>query len=112
MKVYNIEAEVHKQLSFGYRVKVSVLDIGLYINGMVVFPPNKEHDYWTVKPPAMRAGRGKYSYITEFNKKLPLWEEIFDSCVDAVKLEQSYDKDRVTTVFDEDAPITLKDIPF
>lgn len=112
MKAFNIEAVVHKELSFGYRVKVSILDLGIYINGMVVFPPNEEHDYWTVKPPAMRAGRGKYVYIIEFNKKLPLWEEIFDACVDAVKLEKSYDKDVVITDFDEDAPINLDDIPF
>lgn len=112
MNVFSIEAKVHKELSSGYRVKVSILDLGLYINGMVVFPPSEEHEHWTVYPPSMRAGRGKYTYITEFNKKLPLWEEIFDACVDAVKLEQSYDKDVVITDFDEDAPITLDDIPF
>lgn len=112
MKTYNVEAKVHKELAFGFRVKVSILDLGLYINGMVVFPPNDEHNYWTVNPPAMRAGRGKYVYIIEFNKKLPLWEEVYDACVDAVKLDQSYHKDVVITDFDEDTPITFDDIPF
>jgi hypothetical protein len=112
-KSFTVEAKVHKELSFGYRVKVSVLNLGMYINGVVVFPPNEEHDYWTVKPPAMRAGRGKYVYIIEFDKKLPLWEEIFDACVDAVKLEQSYEKkDVVITDFNENEPINLDSLPF
>jgi hypothetical protein len=112
MNVFNIEATVHKELSLGYRVKVSILDLGLYINGMVVFPPNEEHEHWAVYPPSMRAGRGKYAYITEFNKKLPLWDEVFDACVDAVKIRQSDDKDVVIADFDENAPITIGDIPF
>ena len=111
-KLYSIEAQVHKPIPQGYRVKVSVLDLGMYINGMVVMPPNEGHE-WTVYPPSQRAGRGKYSYIVEFNKKLPLWEEIYDACVDAVKLEMSYDKkDVVITDFDENEPINLDAIPF
>lgn len=111
-KSFTIEAQVHMSIPQGYRVKVSVLDIGMYINGMVVMPPSEDKD-WAVYPPSQRAGRGKYSYIVEFNKQFPLWDEIYDACVDAVKLEMSLDKkDVVITDFDEDAPITLDDIPF
>jgi len=111
-KLYSIEAQVHMSIPQGYRVKVSVLDLGMYINGMVVMPPSEGHE-WTVYPPSQRAGRGKYSYIVEFNKKLPLWEEIYDACVDAVKLEMSYDKkDVVVTDFNEDEPINLDALPF
>jgi hypothetical protein len=111
-KLHSIEAQVHRPIPQGYRVKVSVLDLGMYINGMVVTPPSEGHE-WTVYPPSQRAGRGKYSYIVEFNKKLPLWEEIYDACVDAVKLEMSYDKkDTVVDDFDENQPINLDAIPF
>lgn len=111
-KLFTVEAEVHKEIPQGYRVKAKVLDIGIYINGIVVMPPNGDKD-WAVYPPSQRAGRGKYRYIVEFNKQLPLWDEIYDACVDAVKLEMSLDKkDVVITDFDEDAPITLDDIPF
>lgn len=111
-KSFAIEAQVHKPIPQGYRVKVSLLDIGMYINGFVVMPPNEDHD-WSVYPPSERAGRGKWKYVVEFNKKLPLWEEIYDACVDAVKLEKSYEKkDDVVTDFDEDAPVNLDDIPF
>jgi hypothetical protein len=37
-KSFTIETQVHKPIPQGYRVKVSVLDIGMYINGMVVMP--------------------------------------------------------------------------
>lgn len=111
-KVYNIEAQVHMPIPQGYRVKVSILDVGIYINGFVVMPPNDDKD-WSVYPPSQRAGRGKYKYIVEFNKKLPMWDEIFDACVDAVKLDESYAKqDVVITDFDENEPINLDDIPF
>ena len=84
---YDVEAEVHKPVGKGYRVKALVHDIGIYINGMMVFPPNDEHD-WTVYPPLLgRAGRGKYRYTIEFNKHAPLWEEIQEACIEAVKSE-------------------------
>lgn len=84
---YEVEAEVHKPVGAGYRVKALVHDIGIYINGMMVFPPNDEND-WAVYPPLLgRAGRGKYRYTIEFNKQYPLWNEIHEACIEAVKSE-------------------------
>lgn len=109
---FNVEAQVHKPIPQGYRVKVSLLDFGIYINGFVIMPPKDDHD-WAVYPPSQRAGRGEYKPIVEFDKHQTLWQEIYDACVDAVKLEMSYDKkDVVVTDFDLDKPITLEDIPF
>lgn len=116
MKSFNIEAEVHKTVSTSvgtaYRVKVSVLDLGMYINGMMVYPPNARFDQWGVTPPSRPAGRGKYTYIVEFNKKETLWVEIFDKCVEAAQLEYSLNKDVIITDFDENKPINLDVIPF
>ncbi|MFZ1250090.1 MAG: hypothetical protein WAR37_01415 [Candidatus Microsaccharimonas sp.] len=82
---FEVEAEVHMYIGPAYRVKALVHDIGIYINGMMVFPPNDEHD-WSVYPPLLgRAGRGKYRYTIEFNKQYPLWKEIQDACITAVK---------------------------
>jgi len=115
-KLYTIEAQVHKTVSTSvgtaYRVKVSVLNLGVYINGMMVYPPNAKFDQWGVTPPAQRAGRGKYIYTIEFNKKEILWEEIYDKCVEAAQLEYQNSKDDevITDVLNE--PISLEDIPF
>lgn len=101
MKLHTVEAAVHKPVGNGYRVKVSIIDLGIYINGMMVYPPNEEHDNWSVLTPARPAGRGKYARIVEFNKKSPLWEHIYDACVDAVKLYSADSKDTVDTDFEE-----------
>lgn len=98
MKLHTVEATVHKKYGKGYRVKVSILDLGIYINGMMVYPPNEEHESWSVLTPARPAGRGKYARIVEFNKKLPLWEHVYDECVAAVKL---YEADSNEDVEDE-----------
>jgi hypothetical protein len=110
-KVFSVEAQVHKPLEKGYRVKVSVLDLGIYINGFVVFPPNEEHKNWAVYPPKQHGGFGNYIPIVEFDKKLTLWSEIYEACVDVVKLFLSNGQDVVITDI-PDGPITLDDIPF
>lgn len=101
-KLHNVEASVHKPYGQGYRVKVSILDLGMYINGMMIYPPNEDHNEWSVLTPARPAGRGKYARIVEFNKKLPIWELIYDACVDAVKLEmKNQSQDVVLTDIEE-----------
>ena len=120
-KQFDVEAAVHKQINNGYRVKVSVLSLGMYINGAMVYPPNPEHPAWAVFMPAQRAGRGKYVYIIEFNKKLDLWNEVYDACIKAVELDislqdttsQSQHTHQDVVLEDiDDKPIDLADIPF
>lgn len=124
-KQFNVEASVHKLLATGaYRVKVSLLDFGMYINGALIYPPNEEHD-WAVYMPSQRAGKGIWKPIIEFNKKLPLWAEIYDACIEAVQLDVSFgdvasrSTTRVDTVHKDfviddisDEPINFEDIPF
>lgn len=114
-KLHTIEAEVHKtvptSVGTAYRVKVSILDLGMYINGMMVYPPNAKFDQWGVTPPSRPAGRGKYAFIVEFNKKEALWGEIYDKCVEVAQLEYQNSKDEVLTDI-PDGPINLDDIPF
>ncbi len=89
MSIFTIEAEYHMPLKnkqgvyFGHRVKVALLDseLGFYINGMVVCPPdaNKNTD-WVVFTPKQGNAR-----IIEFNgKESKLWPEIRQACLDAV----------------------------
>lgn len=112
-KVYNVIAEVHQSASVekGYRVKVSLPDLGIYINGFMVYRPNPKFPQWGVTPPSRLAGRGKWAPIIEFNKKMPLWEEIFDECVAQAQIEEAARNDFVETDID-DGPIDLDSIPF
>jgi len=115
-KVFTVVADVHKPIGNGYRVKVSVTDIGLYINGMVIYPPNDEHNDWSVNTPSRPAGRGKYARIVEFNMKLPLWQEIHEACIETVK---GYISDGLVSHVQDvvvmdipDGPLNLDDVPF
>lgn len=112
LRLHTVEVSVHKACKNGYRVKVSVLDLGVYINGVMVFPPDEVSDQWEVMSPSRLAGRGKYVRIIEFNKKMPLWECIYDACVEAVKLERANEAKDIVINDIPDGPISLDDIPF
>lgn len=114
MNAFNFEAEVAPSsgTSHGFRVKVWDKELGIYINGMMVYPPNAKYPQWGVVPPSRLAGRGKYAYIVEFDKKKQLWKEVYDKCVEVAQVEYALTKDEVITDFDENEPITLDDIPF
>lgn len=99
MKDFDVKAQVHKPMNKGYRVKVIVEELGLYINGMVIFPPDDDHENWSVLTPARPAGKGHYVRIVEFNKKLPLWSEIYSACIAAVEL---YLRSNDSSIPDED----------
>lgn len=97
MKTFNVEAEWHMELFnkkkdfFGHRVKVSVLntELGFYINGMVVCPPEtSKTGNWEVYTPKQGNAR-----IIEFNgKESKLWHEIKEVCIDAVKEHLRHEK--------------------
>jgi hypothetical protein len=107
-KLHNIEAQVHKPLPTGYRVKVSVLDLGMYINGFVVMEPNEQHPNWAVYPPKQNI-YGHFIPIVEFSKKLPLWDEISEACIEEVKKYSQETKDVVITELSEE-PINFDNI--
>lgn len=83
-KQYGIEADVHMQLTKGYRVKAHISSIGVYINGIVVFPPDAKSDKWEFRSPAQKSGM-KWSSTIEFDKSFPIWKEITEECFRAVK---------------------------
>lgn len=85
MAEYLTEAYVHMPLGEGYRVKVSVIGLGMYINGAIVYPPGeKNNNRWTLFLPNIHIGHGKRMYPLEFNKQSPLWLEIYEIAVKAV----------------------------
>jgi hypothetical protein len=115
MKAFNIDAEVTpSNAKFGYRVKVWDKELGIYINGMMVYPPNSKYPEWGVVPPGVPRQKGKF--VVEFNKQLPLWEEVKARCIEVAQVEHLQKKDEVVdevvTDFDEEKPISLDDIPF
>jgi hypothetical protein len=122
-ETYNVKATVHMPLRKGYRVKATIESLGVYINGIVVFPPDEKSDKWEFRSPAQNFGSGWKSVI-EFSTKKPLWKEIKEECFRAVReyinsnhhtntLQQSNSSDTVLNDID-DKPINWNevDIPF
>lgn len=88
MDLFNVEGEWHKEFPNGsHRVKAKILhpDLAMYINGNIVFPPDKDHPEWTVYTPKAMNAR-----IVEFAKSSKLWQEIQKACIEAVKIHLSH----------------------
>ena len=81
---FGIEASVHTPLGDGYRLKVSIAALGMYINGFRAYPPKGKYD-WAVYPPQTRNPKnGRYINLLEFDKKTEFWDEFKRACINAV----------------------------
>lgn len=117
LTIKEVKAQFHKEIHEGFRVKILIPDIGLYINGTRVYPPNAKHpDKWVVLTPSIMKTR-----IIELNPNLPLWGMIQKACIDAVseyKLSNSTPSSSGTQGRDvvpediPDGPIDFSEIPF
>ena len=120
-KVYNVEALVHKPIGEGFRVKVEIKEIGLFINGMVVYPPNEKNKGWQTLTPAIKKGF-RWVHAIEFNSKLPLWKAISEACIEAVRLyidsssnetiHSNYHEVILEDIDDKPLDFSTVDIPF
>lgn len=82
-----IEAEITAEIDRGYQLKVSILDLGLYISGWRIIRPKGNKDWW-LQPPAYPI-KGRWWKNVEFDTKKPLWLEIEAKCLEAVKLYEA-----------------------
>lgn len=99
MEKYEVKVEYRGEISGGYRLKVSILSLGVYIDGFKAYPSKKD-DGWFIAPPSTRIGN-RYKDVIEFNKAKPLWRDICSNCeevADAVAKGKEY--------------INASDIPF
>jgi len=111
--LYTVHAEIHKEINKGYRIKVLLPDLGLYINGFMAFRPHDQYTEWSLVAPSQPAGRGIYKAVTEFDKNKPLWQEIFEACLNAAQAEELAHRPKDVVLEDiSDEPIDLSTIPF
>jgi len=67
-----------------YRLKVSILDLGIHVMGMIVQPSKIEGEDWYVTTPAHQSN-GKYYHDVTFDKNKPLWKEVEAACIECVE---------------------------
>lgn len=94
-----IEAQVLGDIPNGHRLKVSVLDLGLYMFGWTARRSEQSKSGWWVQPPATKTASG-WKQTVEFDKSKSLWIEIESTCIDAVLSQQGTDV--VAEVTDKD----------
>ena len=87
MTAHSISVEVRAVIDNGYRLKVSVTDLGLYMDGFRATHSDKNISGWWVQPPARLAGK-KWLQMPEFDKSLTLWREIEQAITDVVNEEE------------------------
>lgn len=71
------------EIKGGYRLKISLVDLGIYVFGFRAIQSDKENSGWWVQPPANRTPSG-WKANPEFDKTKDLWREIELACIEAV----------------------------
>lgn len=89
-KLHAIEAEVLGEIANGFRIKVSVLDLGLYMYGWTARRSLQSKRGWWIQPQAVKTTSG-WKPTVEFDKSNSLWVEIEAACIDAVLTNQQPD---------------------
>lgn len=80
----NIEVVVRGEIKDGYRLKVSCLDLGMYLDGFRATRSAKSRSGWWIQPPSFKAGI-KWITVPEFDKSADFWKSIEQSCIEAAE---------------------------
>jgi hypothetical protein len=80
-KNHIIEVEITKEIAKGYQLKVSILDLGLYLFGFRLTLHNENKGWW-LQTPAIRLPN-RYWHNVEFDQTMTLWQEIEAKCHEA-----------------------------
>ena len=86
MKDAPVEAEVEREISNGYRLKVSMPTLGMYVWGFRATHSNKNSGKWWIQPPAIQTSPRVWKCNPEFDKDKPLWLEIEKVVLDAIDM--------------------------
>lgn len=85
-----VEAEIRSELKTGngYRLKISCLDLGMYIDDFRVVRDDKNSTGWWVQQPSLKVGF-RYKKCPEFNKQHFFWKKIESACITKVQEEEA-----------------------
>lgn len=83
--LYCVEAEVRGDIKGVYRLKISILDLGVYVDGFTARHSDIDDTGWWIQPPARQVG-ARWISVIEFDKSKTLWVEIVNCCLDTINL--------------------------
>ena len=84
MTIHSISDDIRGTIDKGYRLKVSVLDLGIYMDGFRAIRSERNAGDWWIQAPAIFAGH-KWRGTPEFDKTTTLWEEIEQACLETIQ---------------------------
>jgi len=112
---YGIEVEVRGQITGGYRLKVTVTSIGMYIDGFTARESTRNTSGYWIQPPAQQVNH-KWIHTPEFNTKTDFWAQLEEKCLQALgdSDPSTTQKDTVYMPTDTELeePINLDDLDF
>lgn len=91
---YDIFVEVLGDINNGYRMKIHLEELGLYMYGWTARHSEKNESGWWIQPMAFRVGN-VWKKSPEFNKSKTLWQQIEIKCIEAIKAYELLTKDVV-----------------
>lgn len=91
---HDIYVEVLGDINNGYRMKIHIEDLGLYMYGWTARRSEKNESGWWIQPTANRVGK-IWKICPEFNKSMPLWQQIEKKCIETVKEHDLSPKDTI-----------------
>jgi hypothetical protein len=80
-----IEVEVEREIQGGFRLKVSVPLLGMYMWGFRATISNRNKSSWWVQAPATKTPQGIWKFNPEFDKSLPFWLAIEKAVIKTVE---------------------------
>lgn len=84
MNLHSVEVLDIAGINNGYRLKIGVLDLGLYVYGFTARKSDINSSGWWIQPPAVNVN-GRWKSTLEFDKSKSLWPEIEEACINAAK---------------------------
>jgi len=91
---YDIFVEVLGDMTNGYRMKIHLEELGLYMYGWTARHSEKNESGWWIQQTAFKVGNA-WKKCPEFNKSKPLWQQIEIKCIEAIKEYESLTKEIV-----------------
>lgn len=96
-----VEAEITKEIAKGYQLKVSILDLGLYLFGFRLTLHDEKKGWW-LQTPSIRLPH-RYWHNVEFDQTMTLWQEIEAKCHEARQMYEGSSDNPIEEDMSEEA---------
>lgn len=106
-KQFSVSVDIHQAIKNGWRLKVTVPELGMYINGFRAHPSKKEPGEWAIFAPSQKVG-SRWVDVVEFDHSMPLWKEI-EKIARAVVAKREEIEEKMTA---DEETIEVEDLPF